>query len=149
MTPDEFRTLALALPEVVESAHMSHPDFRVGGKIFATLGAPDVSFGMVKLTPEQQDGFVDFAPKVFVPVKGGWGRGGATNVRLAAATAATLRPALEVAWRNTAPRALSESLAAAQPRKPSAKKGRAQKAGLKKTAAKRAGGTKTRARKLA
>jgi hypothetical protein len=106
MTQDGFRRLALALPDAEESAHMGHPDFRVRGKIFATLGAPDASFGMVKLTPEQQEGFVDKWPKVFLPVKGGWGRGGATNVRLAAATPASLRPALEVAWRNVAPRAL-------------------------------------------
>jgi hypothetical protein len=104
MTPDGFRRLALELPEAEESAHMGHPDFRVRGKIFATLGAPDASFGMVKLTPEQQEGLVDAAPAVFVPVKGGWGLKGATNVRLAAATATTLRPALELAWRNVAPR---------------------------------------------
>ena len=103
MTPDAFRKLALSLPGAEESAHMGHPDFRVGGKIFATLGSPDASFGMVGLTREQQEGFVDFAPDVFVPVKGGWGERGATNVRLFAATAATLRPALEVAWRNRAP----------------------------------------------
>jgi len=115
MTPDGFRKLALALPEAEESAHMGHPDFRVRGKIFATLGAPDASFGMVKLTREQQEGFVDFAPKVFVPVKGGWGLGGATNVRLAAATAATLRPALETAWRNVAPKSLGSASERATP----------------------------------
>lgn len=111
MNQDGFRKLALALPGAIESAHMGHPDFRAGGRIFASLGAPDASFGMVKLTPEQQDGFVDFAPAVFVPVAGGWGRGGATNVRLAAATAATLRPALEVAWRNVVPAKLAAALA--------------------------------------
>ena len=109
MTADGFRKLALALPESEESAHMGHPDFRVRGKIFATLGAPDASFGMVKLTPEQQEGFVDKWPKVFVPVKGGWGLRGATNVRLAAATPAALLPALEVAWRNVAPQALVQA----------------------------------------
>ena len=106
MTQDGFRKLALALPEAVEAAHMGHPDFRVRGKIFATLGAPDASWGMVKLTPEQQAAFVDTAPKVFTPVKGGWGLRGATNVRLGQATAAALRPALEVAWQNVAPRSL-------------------------------------------
>jgi len=109
MTPEGFRKLALVLPEAEESAHMGHPDFRVRGKIFATLGAPDASFGMVTLTPEQQEGFVDKWPKVFVPVKGGWGLRGATNVRLGAATPAALRPALEVAWRNVAPPALVRS----------------------------------------
>ena len=125
MNADGFRKLALAQPEAEESAHMGHPDFRVRGKIFATLGAPDASFGMVKLTPEQQEGFVDKWPKVYVPVKGGWGRGGATNVRLAAATAATLRPALEVAWRNVAPPALVRSASGDAPPKTSG--GRARK----------------------
>lgn len=124
MTPDGFRKLALALPEAEESAHMGHPDFRVRGKIFATLGAPDASFGMVKLTPEQQEGFVDFAPKVFVPVKGGWGLRGATNVRLGAATAATLRPALEVAWRNVAPPALAAKIDPRPKASPSGRKKR-------------------------
>ena len=102
LTVDGFRRLALSLPGVVEDAHMGHPDFRVGGRIFATLGAPDPEWGMVKLTPEQQDAFVDSAPAVFTPVKGGWGRQGATNVRLRAASAGTLRPALETAWNNVA-----------------------------------------------
>jgi hypothetical protein len=70
---------------------------------------------MVKLTPEQQEGFVDKWPKVYVPVKGGWGRGGATNVRLTAATAATLRPALEVAWRNAAPHVLVATMGGDEP----------------------------------
>jgi len=100
LTLDGFRRLALSLPGVVENAHMGHPDFRVGGRIFATLCAPDPEWGMVKLTPEQQDAFVDATPKVFMPVKGGWGRGGATNVRLSAASERTLRPALETAWNN-------------------------------------------------
>jgi hypothetical protein len=116
MTPDAFRRLALELPEAEESAHMGHPDFRVRGKIFATLGAPDASFGMVKLTPEQQEGVIDAWPRVFVPVKGGWGRGGATNVVLAAATAAALRPALQLAWRNVAPKTLLKARADAPPR---------------------------------
>lgn len=106
MTADGFRRLALALPEVVEQAHMGHPDFRVGGKIFATLSAPDAESGALMLTPEQQRAFVDSAPKVFVPVKGGWGVKGATNVRLKAATGPVLKPALLTAWRNKAPKAL-------------------------------------------
>jgi hypothetical protein len=64
MTPASFRKLALALPEAVEAAHMDHPDFRVVGKIFATLGYPDEPRGMVKLTPEQQADFVGKAPKI-------------------------------------------------------------------------------------
>ncbi len=107
MTADDFRRLALSLPEAAEDAHMGHPDFRMRGKIFATLSAPDEDWGMVKLTPEQQQVFVESAPKVFAPVKGGWGLRGATNVRLAAASARTLRPALVTAWGNVAPKSLT------------------------------------------
>jgi hypothetical protein len=106
MTADEFRRLALSLPEASEAAHMGHPDFRVGGKIFATLG-PDEAWGMVKLTPEQQARVVQDKPKMFAPVKGGWGRRGATIVHLEAATRAALRPALFDAWRNVAPKRLA------------------------------------------
>lgn len=108
MTIDGFRRLALSMPEASESAHMGHPDFRVRGKIFATLCYPDEDWGMVKLTPEQQEAFVSAEPAVFVPVKGGWGRRGATNVRLRSAKTRSLRVALAAAWRNTAPRALVE-----------------------------------------
>jgi hypothetical protein len=106
MTANDFRDLALSLPEVVESAHMGHPDFRVGGKIFATLGAPDEAWGMVKLTPAQQKQFVREEPEIFKPVKGGWGRRGATNVCLQTAKKRPLLEALMVAWRNTAPKKL-------------------------------------------
>jgi len=83
---------------------MEHPDFRVGGKIFATLGYPGDGWGMVKLTPEQQKTFVKAEPAVFAPVKGGWGRRGATNVTLKSASQAAVRAALVMAWRNTAPK---------------------------------------------
>ena len=102
MTADKFRSLALALPVAFESAHMGHADFRVEGKIFATLGYPDESYGTVKLTPEQQRSFMQKAPDVFAPCAGAWGRGGATSVRLAAARVAMLRDALEVASKNVA-----------------------------------------------
>jgi hypothetical protein len=102
MTAAEFRRLALSFPETAESSHMEHPDFRVGGKVFATLGYPSVGWAMVKLMPDQQQDFVRAEPEVFVTVKGGWGRRGATNVRLKAAKKAALRKALESAWRNTA-----------------------------------------------
>jgi hypothetical protein len=98
MTPDAFRRIALALPEAEERAHMHHPDFRVGGKIFATLAYPDESRGMVKLTPEQQYNVVREWPDAFAPVKGAWGLKGCTSVRLAKATAAALRPAMKMAW---------------------------------------------------
>jgi hypothetical protein len=106
MTADQFRRLALSLPGVVESAHMDHPDFRVGGKIFATLGAPDADWGVVILTPTQQAQFVRAQPKIFRPVKGGWGRQGSTNVLLKAATKAKLSSAMVAAWRNRAPEEL-------------------------------------------
>jgi len=108
MTAGEFRSLALGQPEATESSHMNHPDFRVRGKIFATLGAPNHAWGMVKLTPEQQRRFVQAEPEVFTPVKGGWGRRGCTNVHLAAATDDAVRPALIAAWRNVAPKRLAE-----------------------------------------
>ena len=106
MTADEFRQLALSLPETAESAHMNHPDFRVKGKIFATLGPAGTDWGMVKLTPQQQTRCVALEPKVFASVKGGWGRRGATNVHLAAATEDVVRPAMIDAWRNVAPKRL-------------------------------------------
>ncbi len=108
MTVDGFRRLALSLPEAVEVGHMGHPDFRVGGKIFATLGYPDAGWGMVMLTPDQREAFVSAEPDVFQPVKGGWGKGGATNVRLRSAKAKSLRVAMAAAWGNVAPRALRE-----------------------------------------
>ena len=105
ITPDKFRRMALGFAGASESAHMDHPDFRIEGKIFATLGYPDAGFGMVKLTPEQQRSFIEKAPGVFVPCSGAWGRGGATSVHLASVTADTLHAALDVAWRNAVAKA--------------------------------------------
>jgi hypothetical protein len=105
MTADDFRNLALTFPETIESAHMDHPDFRVGGKIFATLG-PKEAWGMVKLTPEQQRLFVRTEPAVFKAIKGTWGKRGATQVILEPATEPAVRQAMEAAWRNTAPKKL-------------------------------------------
>ena len=105
MTAEEFRDLALELPEAIESSHMNHPDFRVGGKIFATLW-PDEDWGMVKLTREQQAMFVRSHSGMFQPVKGGWGQRGATRVILSAAKKNRVREALQLAWRNTAPKRL-------------------------------------------
>jgi len=98
VSPDDFRRLALALPGVVEGAHMGTTDFRVG-RIFATLGYPDARFGMVQLTRDLQEMLVAAEPAAFVPVKGGWGLKGATNVVLDAVDEATLKSALEQAWR--------------------------------------------------
>src|SRR6266513_1476737 len=109
MTPNEFRELALSFPEAIESAHMHHPDFRVGGKIFATLAYPNENSAMVKLSPDGQKEFVRTSPRVFTAVKGAWGRQGATNIYLPAATLNIVREALTAAWHNTAPKRLSKN----------------------------------------
>jgi hypothetical protein len=106
MTAQQFRKIALEFPESIESAHMHHPDFRVGGRIFATLAYPDTNSGVLKLTPEQQKRFVRSAPDVFHAVNGAWGRRGYTQVLLSAAKIDNVREALVVAWRNTAPKRL-------------------------------------------
>lgn len=108
VTPAQFRRIALAFPETVESAHMGHPDFRVGGKVFATLGYPDRKWGTVKLTPDQQEVFVADEPSSFVPAKGAWGRQGSTTVLLKAAKQNTLRRAILAAWLNVAPKPLAK-----------------------------------------
>ena len=84
---------------------MGHPDFRVGGKVFATLG-PDEVWGMVKLTPEQQAASLSMEPKTYQPFNGAWGKRGYTKVILAAAKTTSVGPALIAAWRNVAPRRL-------------------------------------------
>ena len=106
MTANEFRQLALALPETEERSHMNHPDFRVAGKIFATLGYPDKTRAMVKLSPEDQHNFSKDYPDTFIPVKGAWGRRGATSVYLKPARKETLTKAIQAAWRNIAPKRL-------------------------------------------
>jgi hypothetical protein len=110
MTSTTFRRVALALPEAKESEHHGHPDFRVKGKIFATLGYPDNGGGMVKLTPEQQASFIASHPEAFSPCAGAWGERGATAVRLKHADRATVARALRLAWRNAAPKMLAAML---------------------------------------
>jgi hypothetical protein len=105
-TPATFRRLALSLPEASEAAHMGRPDFRVRNKIFASLGTPDDGWATVKLTPEQQGVLVAAEPAAFKPAAGAWGRRGWTHVSLADVGAATLKSALAMAWRNTAPKGL-------------------------------------------
>lgn len=100
MTPDQFRQLALAIPQAVESAHMNHPDFRLDGKIFASLGKPDEDWGMVKLTPEEQRTFIKTSPKAFQPCSGAWGERGYTNVHLPSIKTDVLRSALNAAAKN-------------------------------------------------
>ena len=104
MTNHEFRTMALEIPAAVERSHMNHPDFRVAGKIFASLGVPDKNWGMVKLTLEQQRTFIEKAPEVFRPSSGGWGRQGYTNVYIPFAKTNIVRAALKAAAKNVAPK---------------------------------------------
>ena len=110
MTANDFRKLALSFPEAVESAHMHHPDFRVRGKIFATLGYPGKDWGVVKLTPDQQTDFTQRDPNIFQPVKGAWGRRGNTSVYLPDAKTEEVSRALGAAFRNSAPKRLSKTL---------------------------------------
>jgi hypothetical protein len=100
MTEAEFRAAALKVTGAIESAHMNHPDFRVNGKIFASLGYPDHGWGMVKLTPEQQRVFMKEAPEMFAPCAGAWGQHGATSVHLVSARKGVLSKALRVASQN-------------------------------------------------
>jgi hypothetical protein len=99
MDIDDFRRIALSMEGAEESSHMGSPDFRVGGRIFATLASQSHGYGNVMLTPEQQAAFVEELPNVFVPVAGGWGRMGVTHIRLAQATEHVLTGALQTAWR--------------------------------------------------
>ena len=100
---DNFRRIALSFPGAEEQAHMAHPDFRVGGKIFATLGAPDADWGMVGLLPEQQALAMEAEPDSFKPAAGAWGRGGSTLVKLDRVSDAWLERALHWAWTKRAP----------------------------------------------
>jgi hypothetical protein len=115
MTAKIFRRIALGMPEAIESAHMSHPDFRVCNKIFATLG-PGEAWGMVKLTPDQQRQFMQTAPDTFVPASGAWGRRGATTVVLKPAKEPVVRRAMAMAWRNVAPKDMPGPLEPAGPK---------------------------------
>lgn len=104
MTASKFRTLALSIAGAAESTHMNHPDFRLQGRIFASLGYPNDKHAMVKLTPAQQKQFMEAARNVFTPCKGAWGRRGATAVYLPSARVALLREALKQAARNLSTR---------------------------------------------
>jgi hypothetical protein len=99
MTPSDFRRIALSLEGAEEGSHMGSPDFRVGGRIFATLAAQAQGYGNLMLTPEQQAMFVAEQPGVFIPVHGGWGRNGATHLKLSAASEDLICGALQTAWK--------------------------------------------------
>ncbi|HEY0794797.1 MAG TPA: MmcQ/YjbR family DNA-binding protein [Acidisarcina sp.] len=94
MTIEDFRRIALTLEGAEESSHMGSPDFRVGGRIFATLAAQDKGYGNLMLDLEQQSAFITESPEIFLPIAGGWGRMGMTHIRLTAATEDILRGAL-------------------------------------------------------
>jgi hypothetical protein len=100
---DEFRAAALAFPGAEEGAHMGHADFRVGGKIFATIGSPGPGWAMASLMPEQQQDFIHLAPDAFEPAAGAWGRGGSTLIRLERVPRDLMEAALAAAWRKRAP----------------------------------------------
>lgn len=114
MTAGGFRRIALGLEGAVERAHHGHPDFRVGGRIFATLGYPDRNYGMVNLTPDQQRTWVHEHPGAFVAVKGKWGEQGSTTVRLGEVDEEALGEALTLAWQN----AVAKTRGRASVRKP-------------------------------
>ena len=100
MRATDFRRMALGLAGAVEGAHMGHPDFRVNDRIFATLHH-DPEFGMVSLTPDQQQQFMRAHPDAFAPESGAWGRAGSTRVHLASVHEETLGEAMTLAWQNT------------------------------------------------
>src|SRR5690348_17237753 len=99
MTVADFRRIALSLEGAEEGSHMGSADFRVGGRIFATLASQKQGYGNLMLTPDVQAQFVAEAPDVFVPIAGGWGKNGATHVRLAKANEDLLTGALRTAWK--------------------------------------------------
>jgi hypothetical protein len=99
VTVNDFRRIALSLEGAEESSHMGQPDFRVGGRIFATLAAASRGYGNLMLSPEQQAMFIEELPEVFIPIPGGWGKNGATHLRLAAANKDVLEGALRAAWK--------------------------------------------------
>jgi len=109
MNAADFRRIALSLEGAEEGSHMGAPDFRVGGRIFATLASQGQGYGNLMLTPEHQADFVRELPEVFLPIPGGWGRMGMTHIRLAQASEDVLAGALRTAWRlriekNTSPK---------------------------------------------
>ena len=99
MNASDFRRIALSLEGAEESSHMGAPDFRVGGRIFATLASQAQGYGNLMLTPEQQADFVQDLPEVFLPIPGGWGRMGMTHIRLSKASKDVLTGALRTAWK--------------------------------------------------
>jgi hypothetical protein len=127
MTVADFRRIALSLEGAEEGSHMGAADFRVGGRIFATLAAQAQGYGNLMLTPEQQAAFVAEAPEVFLPVPGGWGRSGATHMKLANANEDLVDGALKTAWklRMEKNQAVGRKTRSASPRKKKTSRGEA------------------------
>ena len=98
MDTNDFREIALGFSGAEEGSHMGHTDFRVGGRIFATLASQDQGLGNLMLSPELQQSLISSSPDVFFPIHGGWGRMGATHVRLSLANESQLAEALRLAW---------------------------------------------------
>jgi hypothetical protein len=119
MTAEDFRRIALSFDGAEESSHMGVPDFRVGGRIFATLASQDDGFGNLKLTPELQQLLIAESPDVFLPIKGGWGRMGMTHIRLDEASERQMTDALHTAWRL---RVDMNEKGSSRPKKPAKKK---------------------------
>jgi hypothetical protein len=117
VTPAGFRRIALGLKDAIEHAHHGHPDFRVGGRVFASLGYPDAKWGAVMLTPEQQRTFVRGDPQAFVPAAGAWGAQGSTTVRLQAVDEEALGEALTLAWRTSFHKGPTRTVAARKNKK--------------------------------
>jgi hypothetical protein len=128
MNAEDFRRMALSLEGTEERSHMGQPDFRVGGRIFATLASAAQGYGNLMLTPEQQAAFVQELPEVFVPIAGGWGRMGMTHIRLSAANKDVLAGALQAAWQWR----LERNTKSGKKSRVSAKRVRAAKTGRKK-----------------
>jgi hypothetical protein len=128
MNAADFRRLALLLDGAEEGAHMGSPDFRVGGRIFATLAHQQLGYGNLMLTPQQQAAFVEEQPELFLPVAGGWGRMGATHIRLAPANEDVLAGALHTAWKLR----IDKNSAAGKTKRASAPRGPAARTAKKK-----------------
>jgi hypothetical protein len=99
LTAVDFRRIALSFEGATEGSHMGAPDFRVGGRIFATLASQAQGFGNLMIDPEHQAEFVADAPDIFLPIAGGWGRMGMTHIRLDTATEEAMEGALRTAWK--------------------------------------------------
>ena len=128
MNAADFQRIALSLDGAEEGSHVGAVDFRVGGRIFATLASVNEGYGNLMITPELQAAFIADRPDLFLPIHGGWGRMGATHIRLAVADEESLRGALHAAWKLRVekngkgaakkPASLKARSAAAKPRKP-------------------------------